>query len=171
MNIELLNTGLQNEITQFLYKEAYLLDHRQYREWLGLLSEDIKYVMPLRVTVQNKMGSNINDEMTYFTDSKKDITMKVERLYTKSAWVEDPAPRQRHFISNVMIEQGSRPDEYKVRSYFLFKRSRASELNTEELFGEREDVVRKVDGGWEIAERTIYPDQSVLTVMNLSMFL
>jgi len=166
-----MGTDLHYEISQFLYKEAYLLDRRQYREWIDLLADDIKYVMPLRVTVDNKNETNLINEMTYFTDTKADITMKVERLYTKSAWVDNPAPRQRHFISNVMIEPTSVADEYWVRSYFLFKRSRSSEINTEELFGEREDIIRKVSGGWKIAQRTVYPDQAVLTVMNLSMFL
>lgn len=162
---------LQDEITQFLYKEAYLLDHRKYREWFDLLTDDIQYVMPLRVTVHNRVGSNINDEMTYFSDTKEDIRMKVERLYTNSAWVDNPAPRQRHFVSNIMIEPTENPEEYKVISYFLFKRSRSSEPTTEEIFGEREDILRKVDNSWKIASRTVYADQSVLTVMNLSMFL
>jgi 3-phenylpropionate/cinnamic acid dioxygenase small subunit len=109
--------------------------------------------------------------MTYFADSKKDIEIKVERLYTKSAWVENPPTRQRHFISNVVVEPGFSSNEYKVRSYFLFKRSRSSEAKTEELFGEREDIIRKVNGKWKIAKRTVYPDQSVLSVMNVSMFL
>lgn len=163
--------SLQEEITQFYYREAYLLDHRKYREWLDLLTEDINYVMPLRVTVENKAGANLNYDMTYFTDTKEDITTKVERLYTKSAWVDDPAPRQRHFISNVMFEHTDVPEEYKVTSYFLFKRSRSSEPTTEEIFGERQDVLRKVDGEFKIASRTVNADQSVLTVMNLAMFL
>lgn len=162
---------LQEQITQFLYNEAYLLDHRKYREWLDLLTDDIQYVMPLRVTVDNREKTNVVNEMTYFTDTKEDITMKVERLYTRSAWVDNPAPRQRHFISNIMIEATDNPEEYKVISYFLFKRSRSSDPTTEEIYGEREDIIRKVDGEWKIASRTVYADQSVLTVMNLSMFL
>lgn len=162
---------IQHEITQFLYNEAYLLDHRKYREWLELLADDIKYVMPLRVTVDNNNASNLVHDMNYFNDTKKDLRMKVERLYTKSAWVDNPAPRQRHFISNIAVEESEIREEYKVRSYFLFKRSRSSEVSTEEIFGEREDIVRKVDGEWKIAKRTIYPDQSVLTINNLSMFL
>lgn len=171
MLMETVEHKIEQQITKFLYKEAYLLDHRQYREWFDLLTDDIRYVMPLRVTTDNKLGSNIVNEMTYFTDTKEDIRVKVERLYTKSAWVDNPAPRQRHFISNIIIEPTSKEDEYKTRSYFLFKRSRASEINTEEVFGEREDVIRNVNGEWKIAERIVYPDQAVLNVMNLSMFL
>lgn len=166
-----MNPNLQYEITQFYYQEAYYLDHRQYDRWLEMLSDDIEYSMPLRVTVDNKMGSNINDDMTYLSDNKADLTMKVERLFTKSAWVDNPATRQRHYITNVMIDAGSNPDEYKVRSSFLYKRSRSSDIQTEEIFGEREDTIQKNDGEWKLISRTIYPDQTVLTASNLSMFL
>lgn len=166
-----MNAELYYQITKFLHREVNLLDQRKYEEWLELLSDDIVYRMPLRVTTENTHGSNLVNDMAFFEETKKSLTTRVKRLYTKSAWVEDPAPRQRHFITNVMIDSGSEADEYKVRSYFLFKRSRSSESNTEEIFGERMDVIRKVDEDWKIVSRTIYPDQAVLTAMNLSMFL
>jgi 3-phenylpropionate/cinnamic acid dioxygenase small subunit len=166
-----MNHELQYEITHFLNHEAYLLDHRQYREWLELLTDDIIYRMPLRVTVDNKEGTNLMDNMAFFEETKPALETRVARLYTKSAWAENPAPRQRHFISNIMIRPGSDPNELQVRSYFLFHRSRGSDPNTEQLFGEREDVMRKLSGEWKIASRMIYPDQAVLTVMNLSMLL
>ncbi|MFC4766522.1 aromatic-ring-hydroxylating dioxygenase subunit beta [Effusibacillus consociatus] len=166
-----MNSKLQYQISNFLYHEAYLLDHRKYEEWLNLLADDIVYRMPVRVTTEGKNGSNLVDDMTYFEETKKSLTTRVKRLYTTSAWVENPAPRQRHFISNIFIEPGLQSEEYQVRSYFLFLRSRGSDLNAEQLFGERADVLRKENEGWRIASRTIYPDQAVLGVMNLSMFL
>lgn len=166
-----MNPQLQYEITQFYYQEAYYLDHRQYDKWLEMLSDDIEYRMPVRVTVDNKYGSNINEDMTYVSDTKEDLAMKVERLFTKSAWVDNPATRQRHYVSNVMIRPGSKPDEYQVRSTFLYKRSRSSDPETEEIFGEREDTLQKINGEWIVMARTIYTDQTVLTAANLSMFL
>jgi 3-phenylpropionate/cinnamic acid dioxygenase small subunit len=70
-----------------------------------------------------------------------------------------------------MIDSTSNPDEYKVRSYFLFQRSRGSTHDIEQMFGERNDIVREEKGEWKIASRTIYPDQAVITTMNMSMFL
>ncbi|MEX2462587.1 MAG: 3-phenylpropionate/cinnamic acid dioxygenase subunit beta [Paenibacillaceae bacterium] len=166
-----MNLELQYQISQFLYQEAYLLDHQMYEEWLDLLTEDLIYRMPLRTTTEGRDVSNLIHDMTYFEETKVSLTTRVKRLYTKSAWVENTAPRQRHFVSNIVINPSVHPDEYSVRSYFLFKRSRASDLQTEEIFGEREDVFRKVDEQWKVAARSIYPDQAVLTVMNLSMFL
>lgn len=167
----LVEPDLHYEISQFLYHEAYLLDHQMYNEWFELLSDDIKYRMPLRVTKERRDGSNIVDEMTYFEETKKSLLTRVQRLYTSSAWVEDPPTRQRHYITNIMVTTCDGSDEYAVRSYFFYKRSRASEHQTEEIIGEREDTIRKENGQWKIASRTIYPDQTVLTVMNLSMFL
>ena len=39
----------QYAIEQFYYREARLLDGRQYQQWLSLVSESIRYVMPARV--------------------------------------------------------------------------------------------------------------------------
>jgi len=162
---------LQYEITNFLNHEAHLLDSRRFQEWLDLLTEDITYRMPLRVTREAKDGSNIVNNMTFFEESKTSLTTRVKRLSTTSAWAEDPAARTRHFVSNIIIESGSKPDEVHVRSHFLCMRSRGSDISVEQIFGERLDVLRKVNGQWKIASRTIHPDQVVLGVMNLSMFL
>jgi 3-phenylpropionate/cinnamic acid dioxygenase small subunit len=166
-----MNFEIQVEITQFLYQEAYLLDHKKYKEWLKLLDASIVYRMPVRVTTERREGSDFAKDMSYFEETKGSLTTRVERLYTTSAWVEDPAPRQRHFISNIMIRPGSVADEYHVRSYFDFQRSRGSDADIERLIGEREDVLRRENGEWKISARTILPDQAVLGVMNLSMFL
>jgi 3-phenylpropionate/cinnamic acid dioxygenase small subunit len=163
---------LQYQISRLLYQEAYLLDHRKYKEWLELLTDDLIYRMPLRETVEGGIEvENIVDEMAFFEETKKSLTTRVKRLYTKSAWVENPATRQRHFVTNIMIDSTSNPDEYKVRSYFLFQRSRGSTHDIEQMFGERNDIVREEKGEWKIASRTIYPDQAVITTMNMSMFL
>ncbi|WP_338449725.1 3-phenylpropionate/cinnamic acid dioxygenase subunit beta [Niallia oryzisoli] len=163
---------VQQEISNLLYHEAYLLDNRKFKDWLDLLTDDLVYRMPLRETVDGGIeAENIVEDMAFFEETKTSLKTRVLRLYTKSAWVENPATRQRHFISNIVIEGTPNHDEYKVRSYFLFKRSRGSQREVEQMFGERHDIVRRENGQWKIASRTIYPDQAVITTMNMSMFL
>ncbi len=162
---------LHLEITELLNEEAYFLDNGLYKEWLELLADDLTYQMPLRETVEGVGANNIADDIDYFNETKISLQTRVNRLYTKSAWVENPATRQRHFVSNIKIEGTADPNEYKVRSYFLFLRNRGSHHDIEQLFGERHDVIRKIDNQWKIAERYIKPDQAVITAMNLSMFL
>lgn len=159
------------EISNLLHQEAYYLDNGMYKEWLELLAEDLSYQMPLRETAEGVGANNIAPDIDYFLETKTSLTTRVNRLYTKSAWVENPATRQRHFITNIMIEGTKNPDKYKVRSYFLYQRSRGSHHEIEQLFGERNDIVQKVDQQWKITKRLIKPDQAVLTTMNMSMFL
>jgi 3-phenylpropionate/cinnamic acid dioxygenase small subunit len=172
-----ISNEVQNEITQFLFREAHLLDSRNYRGWLDLLAEDIVYQIPARITTEGKHDiPNIDYKSRYFEETKQSLLTRVKRLdSTSSAWAEISGPRQRHFISNVFIEKGVMNDEgneeYFVRSNFLFKRNRGSALTSEELFGCREDVIRKENGEWKLASRIIYPDQTVLGTINLSMFL
>ncbi|WP_102027619.1 aromatic-ring-hydroxylating dioxygenase subunit beta [Salirhabdus sp. Marseille-P4669] len=160
------------EITTFLHQESYYLDHKQFKEWLELFTDDVDYRMPLRETVEGGLSAQtIATDSSYLEETKVSLKTRVNRLYTKSAWVENPTTRQRHFISNIIVEPTESPDEWKVKSYFLFKRSRASTHELEELFGERHDIIRNIDGEWKIASRIIYPDQTVITTMNMSMFL
>ncbi|GAE26580.1 aromatic-ring-hydroxylating dioxygenase [Halalkalibacter wakoensis JCM 9140] len=162
---------VKDQITNLLYQEAYYLDNRMYKEWLDLLTDDLDYKMPLRETVEGVNIDNISKDSAFYEETKASLRTRVNRLYTKSAWVENPATRQRHFISNVVVEPGDNQDECKVRSYFLYKRSRGSTTDLEEMFGQRNDVVKKVDGEWKVCSRTIIPDQAVITTMNMSMFL
>ena len=62
-----------------------------------------------------------------------------------------------------------RPAEVAVKSRFLVYRNRV-ETETDFLVGKREDVLRRVDGGWRIARRKIVLDQSVLLAKNLTVF-
>jgi len=79
--------------------------------------------------------------------------------------------RAGRFNTNLWIEPTERPEVYVVRSVFQLWRSRGVDPVPEMISGEREDRVRREAAGWKIAQRTIYPDQAVLPMQNLSMFL
>ncbi|MBI3326598.1 MAG: hypothetical protein HYZ81_07845 [Nitrospinae bacterium] len=49
-------------------------------------------------------------------------------------------------------------------------RERQEETETDFFVGKREDLLRKVNGQWKIARRTIILDQNVLLAKNLTVF-
>jgi len=59
---------LKQEIEDFLYCEADLLDERRYDEWLALLAEDVRYWMPMRRNVK------VDDLEREFTREGRDIS-------------------------------------------------------------------------------------------------
>lgn len=176
---------VRREVEQFLFHEARLLDERRFHEWLELFTEDARYWMPVRTTRHPKNSKAIaildkdryeeeelakEGELAFLDETKKTLEMRVARLDTGMAWAEDPPSRTRHLITNIEVEEGDAANELKVRSYFLTYRNRL-ETEVDFFVGQRQDVLRKVNGDWKIARRTVVLDQNVLLAKNLSIFL
>ena len=84
-------------------------------------------------------------------------------------WAEDPPSRTRHLIGNLEatpLENG----EARARTAFLVHRSHL-ETDHQLLSGCREDQLRKIEGAWKVARRTMVLDANVLLDKNLSVFL
>ena len=169
-----MDSDLRFSIEDFFYLEAELLDDRRLREWLDLLTDDIRYWMPIRHNTLDR-PDELTEELSkpgegyYFDDDKKSLTIRVERVYARNAWAEMPPSRTRHLISNIRIKNDDGV-EIAVHSNFIVYRTRM-ETDQDMFVGTRKDVVRRVDGGFKIAKRTIILDQAVLAAKNLSVFL
>ena len=160
------------ELMQFYIREAWLLDERRLKEWLQLFTDDVLYFMPRR---KNVLRRELHRELTPLGDlaileeDKRYLEMRVARLETGMAWAEDPPSRTRHLIGNLEAAP-LKNGEVEARTAFLVCRSHL-ETDHQLLSGCREDVLRKVDGGWKIARRMIVLDANVLLDKNLSVFL
>jgi 3-phenylpropionate/cinnamic acid dioxygenase small subunit len=168
---------LRAEVEAFLYREAELLDERRYEAWLDLFTDDVRYFMPMRRNVPHdepeREFTREGADVSWFDEGKDTLTRRVRQLRTGVHWAEEPPSRVCHLVSNVQVVDaqpaGSSPSEVTVRSRFLVYRNRV-ETETDLLVGKREDVLRRVDGGWRIARRTIVLDQNVLLAKNLTVF-
>ena len=169
---------LAQEIAEFLYAEAELLDERLYDEWLALLADDIRYWMPMRRNV--KYGDTTGREFTregadiaWFDEGKETLIRRVRQIQTGIHWAEEPQSRIAHLVSNVQVVEVTpslaEPHEVAVKCRFLIYRNRV-ETETDLLVGKREDRLRRVADGWQIARRTIILDQNVLLSKNLTFF-
>jgi 3-phenylpropionate/trans-cinnamate dioxygenase beta subunit len=163
---------LHHELSQFLYREAALLDDWKFREWLDLLADDIGYTMRTVVNAQTRdRRKGIQPPTTWiFNDSKFQLERRVARLETGMAWAEEPPSRTRHLVSNVQVEAADVPGEFDVRVNYLLYRSQ-KERDETFYVGMRRDRVRRADTayGWLLSRREIVLDQVVLTSHNLSV--
>jgi 3-phenylpropionate/cinnamic acid dioxygenase small subunit len=160
------------ELMQFYIREAWLLDERKFQEWLGLFTEDVLYFMPRRKNVPRRESHRevtpLGD-LALIEDYKRYLEMRVARLETGMAWAEDPPSRTRHLVGNLVAEPLDSGD-VQAKTAFLVYRSHL-ETDHQLLAGSREDVLRRVDGAWKVAKRTIVLDANVLLDKNLSIFL
>jgi ethylbenzene dioxygenase beta subunit len=159
------------KIERFLRKEARLLDLELYRQWYDLLAEDVFYWMPLRENRQrrDKRRELEPSNMAFFDERKADIDLRLRRLESGKAWIEDPAGRHVYAITNVEAFATENPAEYEVLSVFTLYRNRSNH-DESTIMGRRRDVLRSHGDDFLIARRLILIQQSVLLSKNLSVF-
>ncbi len=168
---------LKDEIEQFLYQEAELLDERRFEEWLDFLTEDIRYWMPMRRNVKfgelDREFTREGHDINWFDEGKDTLVRRVNQILTGVHWAEEPLSRVCHSVSNIQILEAtpslSQPTEVSIKCRFLVYRNRV-ETETDILVGKREDTLRNVNGQWKIAQRKIILDQNVLLAKNLTFF-
>ncbi len=165
---------LKQEIEEFLYYEAELLDERRYEDWLGLIADDIRYWMPMRRNVKvgehEREFTRADHDINWFDEGKETLDRRVKQIMTGIHWAEEPVSRITHIVSNVqLLEATPSAGEAAVKCRFLIYRNRVA-TETDILVGKREDRLRRVGGGWQIARRKIILDQNVLMTKNLTFF-
>jgi 3-phenylpropionate/cinnamic acid dioxygenase small subunit len=156
---------------QFLVEEAHLLDTLAFDAWLGLLTEDVRYVMPVRVTAARGTDEASVATIDHFAEDLFSLRKRVARFATDHAWTEDPPSRLRHHLSNVRTFSGPGDGELTVESPVLLFRSRGDDRTAEMLSAGRRDVLRATPDGYRLARRTVTVDESVLRTQNLAIFL
>ena len=159
---------------QFLVEEAALLDAADFAGWLGLLCEDIRYLMPVRVTTARGAGFDSLADMGHFDEDMYALRKRVERLATDHAWTEDPPSRTRHFVTNVRTFPGETlltTGDLRVESALLLFRSRGDTREASLISAGRTDLLRATADGLRLARREITVDESVLRTQNLAVFL
>jgi 3-phenylpropionate/cinnamic acid dioxygenase small subunit len=166
-------SSMYNEVLEFLYDEAGMLDQQKFDDWANVLAEDLSYTAPLRITRQGPDRLNTIVRTTlHFDDDYGSIMARLQRLATKSAWAEDPPSRTRRFVTNVRIWESVKTQEFEVESYLLLSRSRYEQSTLQMLSCVRHDLLRRSGAGaFKLARREIIVDQSVLGMANLAVFL
>ena len=169
---------LKEEIEDFLYQEADLLDQRRFREWIDLLAEDLVYFMPIRRNV--KFGQHAERENTrqgegisWFDEDKWTLGKRVDQILTGVHYAEEPLSRVTHMVSNVRLldvtPSVENPHEVTIGCRFLVFQNRV-EYERHTFIGRRTDVLRRNGDSWLIARRELILEQNVLLAKNLSIF-
>jgi 3-phenylpropionate/cinnamic acid dioxygenase small subunit len=161
------------EVSDFLYREADLLDERRYDEWLKLLADDYQYAVPLRMNVMYddvaaREDTRAGSEICWFDEGKATAELRVAQLATGQHWAEEPVSRVTHLVTNIRLESVNLP-EVDLSCRFVVYRNRVAD-ETDFLVGRRRDRLRKVGDGWQVVRRELLLDQSVLLAKNLSIF-
>src|SRR5262245_5423529 len=137
----------RQQVEDFLYHEAALLDAWRLDEWLALLTDDAGYHVP------SNEAPNADPAATLFmvADDIHRIKARVLRLQDPHAHAEYPHSRTRRMISNVRISERN-DAELRVEANFVVYRFRREE-RIREYVGAYRYLLRIENGRLKIAQR------------------
>jgi len=109
------------EIEQFLYREAALLDSRDFPGWLKLFAPDALYWIP-----SNADEIDPSREVSIVYDDAQFLAERVWRLDSGLAYAQEPRSRTSHVVGNVQASE--REDgRFDVDATFLVAEFRRGE--------------------------------------------
>lgn len=134
---------LQREVEQFLYRQAELLDDKQWQAWIDLFADDGVYWAPVTPQQTEWEGSP-----SIFAEDKLLMEIRKNRVTHPNAWSQAPMWETNHLVSHVALEQVGE-NEIKVRSRFHLMELRRDNVRH---FGGRYQhwLVRGADGALRI---------------------
>jgi 3-phenylpropionate/cinnamic acid dioxygenase small subunit len=90
---------LWHRVSQFLFREARLLDQWRLTEWYEqMLTDDIRYVVPA-----TDVRGESADALGLIDDDAARLRQRIEQLLNGEVWCEDPRSRTNRMVSNVEI--------------------------------------------------------------------
>lgn len=165
-----MGSELHNEVVEWLYTEAELLDDGYEARWHEeMVSRDVVYQVPLRQTVERARGSGFAEHAFHLDETYGSLATRVARNQTQYAWAEDPPSRIRHFVSNVRVAENA-DGTLAVRSNLLIMRTRQEQTQPQVFAGERHDVLRREDGVLRLFRRSVLLDLTAIGTHNLAIF-
>jgi len=156
MTMNGVSTITRQQVEDFLYEEAALLDEWRLEEWLQLLTEDASYYVPST----DMPESDHKTTLFLVADDATRIRSRVKQLLGKSAHAEHPHSRTRRIISNVRVRKTDGKSLY-VTANFVVYRMRMEQMDT--YVGRYEyQLVQQHNGQLKIRERRAILDLDAL---------
>lgn len=139
-------------ICAFLYREARLLDDRQWDEWLTCYAPETSYWMPAWDDNDQITEDPQSEISLIYYPSRDGLEDRVFRIKTERSGASTPEPRTSHNVTNVEIV-ADRGEEVDVRYNFHTLNHRYKV--TDSFFGTVFVTLRRAEGGLLISAKKI----------------
>jgi benzoate/toluate 1,2-dioxygenase subunit beta len=134
---------LQHEVEQFLYRQADLLDRKEWQSWIDLFTPDGVYWMP--ADPAHKTWDGVP---SIFAEDKNLMEVRMGRVLHPDAWSQRPLWGTNHVISNVMVEKAAANGDVIVRSRFHMMELRRDDVR--HFAGSYQHQLKKAKDGYRI---------------------
>lgn len=153
---------------EFLFKEAYTLDNKEYQEWIDdFLAEEVSYRVPTRTTQEKETRSEFSRDSFHFNEDRDSLAVKVNRLENEYAWSANPPSRIRRLVSNIMVERQN--ERLVTTDYLVVIRHDRDDRMPQLLSAERVSELEVTDHGLRLSKRNVFIDQTAISFDHLPL--
>ncbi len=135
------------EIQEFIWTEAHLLNSRRFSEWLELFADDAIYWVPER---PGQVSGEDEPSLAY--DDLALLRTRIARLQHPQVYSQLPPSLAVRVVSNIQIDE-VKSESISVRSTFVMVEYRSPEQRV--FGGELEHQLRRCESAWRIARKTV----------------
>jgi 3-phenylpropionate/cinnamic acid dioxygenase small subunit len=137
----------RQQVEQFLYHEAQLMDEHRFDEWLALWSEPALYWVP-----SNRDELDPKREVSLIYDDWVRLQLRIARLKSGFAHAQEPRSRMRRLISNIEIEEPENGEVVASSNFLLAELRRGKQ----DLFAGRSiHRLRVHNGGFKLTSKKV----------------
>ena len=115
----------REQVEDFLFQEADLIDSWQLHEWLDLFTEDGTFYIPSTDLPEGDHTTTLY----LIADDMPRLRSRVTQLPSGATWAENPQSRTRHLVSNVRIKDVDAYGVIQVTANFVVYRMRFQNID------------------------------------------
>jgi p-cumate 2,3-dioxygenase subunit beta len=146
--------GTRQQVEDFMYMEAHLLDEWRLAEWFELMTEDARYEVP----ATDVRGGHL-DTLSIISDDAARLRQRVEQLLGNAMWCENPRSRTHRLIGNVRIRS---EENGKLDVIANFVIHRFGNGRSDAFVGKYEYELVRTGDSFRIRRRTVLLDHESL---------
>ena len=143
------------EVERLFVDEAALLDSWSLEDWLGMLTEDVRYLVPSL----DSPNSDPRTALFLIADDSVTLRSRVRQLMGRTVWSENPRSRTRRLVTNVRVIEAS-DEEVRATANFAVWRFHAGSTDT--YVGTYKYLLTRTAEGLKIRERRAVLDMETL---------
>ena len=133
----------QHNVEQLLYRQADLLDTKQWHAWIDLFTPDGVYWMPPDASYKTWDG-----QPAIFAEDKNLMHVRMGRVQHPDAWSQRPLWGTNHIVSNVVIDKVAKNGDVTARSRFHMMELRRDDVR--HFAGQYTHHLKKTKSGYRI---------------------
>ncbi len=142
--------SLRDEIEQFIYREARLMDQHRFEDWEALWTDDGVYWVPC---VHD--GEPDTDVAIIYAD-RAAITRRLSRMKSNAMFIQDPRSVVARLVGNVEIDPTGDDAALVYSSFNITEfRRRGHKTWLRTWAGRSEHQLRRQDGSWKMAFKKV----------------